>query len=249
MNEKIKSVPVKDFKRRNRRSFLLAGISAIGSAFGLRWLLTITQNSDASPDPLRRGFHANEKFWTRFFNPRRENSAAEAPRPGTKPRVNGDIGLENEIDLDEWRLEYESPLMKKTFTLQELAKFPRFSMSAEFRCIEGWSMPIGYEGIRFSEFLNAVDPEAAKLPYVGLETPEADYYVGIDMESMLHPQTILADRMNAAPLGKEHGEPLRLIIPIKYGIKSLKRVGRIIVSQNRPPDYWAENGYDWYSGL
>ena len=121
--------------------------------------------------------------------------------------------------------------------------------SAEFRCIEGWSMPVGYEGIRFSEFLNSVDPAAAKLPYVGLETPEADYYVGVDMESMLHSQTLLADRMNSAPLGEEHGEPLRLIIPVKYGIKSLKRIGRIFVSQERPRDYWAENGYDWYSGL
>ena len=87
------------------------------------------------------------------------------------------------------------------------------------------------------------------MPYVGLETPYGEYYVSLDMESMLHPQTTLADMMNGAPLGPDHGEPLRLIIPIKYGIKNLKCIGKIFLAENRPPDYWAENGYDWYAGL
>lgn len=87
------------------------------------------------------------------------------------------------------------------------------------------------------------------MPYVGLETPYGEYYVSLDMESMLHPQTTLADKMNGAPLGPDHGEPLRLIIPIKYGIKNLKCIGKIFLSETRPPDYWAENGYDWYAGL
>lgn len=243
-----KKIPRKEFKRHNRRSFLLAGINMLCGAFGLRWVLTSDGDKDMTPDALQQGFLANEKFWKRIFSPQRQNSATPAPPPGTKARINGDIGLDDEIDLQEWVLEYDSPTMKKTFTLQELERLPRCSSQSEFRCIEGWSMPIGFEGIRFSEFLSAIDPEAAKLPYVGLETPAADYYVGIDMDSMLHPQTVLADRMNGAPLGKEHGEPLRLIIPVKYGIKSLKRVGRIFISQDRPRDYWAENGYDWYSG-
>jgi DMSO/TMAO reductase YedYZ molybdopterin-dependent catalytic subunit len=69
------------------------------------------------------------------------------------------------------------------------------------------------------------------------------------MESMLHPQTLLAYEMNGKPLSIAHGAPLRLIIPVKYGIKSLKRVGRITFARHRPPDYWAERGYDWFSGL
>ena len=86
-------------------------------------------------------------------------------------------------------------------------------------------------------------------PYVGLETPDGEYYVSVDMESMLHPQTLLADRMNGEPLRPDHGAPLRLIIPVKYGIKSLKRIGTLFFSETRPPDYWAEQGYDWFSGL
>ncbi|HXH75949.1 MAG TPA: molybdopterin-dependent oxidoreductase [Bacteriovoracaceae bacterium] len=85
--------------------------------------------------------------------------------------------------------------------------------------------------------------------YVGFETPDKKYYVSIDMESMLHDQTLLTYEMNEAPISVKNGAPLRLLIPIKYGIKSLKRVGRIFFSDERPPDYWAEKGYDWYSGL
>jgi DMSO/TMAO reductase YedYZ molybdopterin-dependent catalytic subunit len=47
----------------------------------------------------------------------------------------------------------------------------------------------------------------------------------------------------------EHGAPLRLAIPVKYGIKNIKRIGTIRFTGQRPADYWAERGYDWYSGL
>ncbi len=87
------------------------------------------------------------------------------------------------------------------------------------------------------------------MQYVGMETPDGEYYVGLDMESALHPQTLLAYEMNDKPLTEEHGAPLRLIIPVKYGIKNLKRIGSINFSNQRPRDYWAEQGYDYYSGL
>jgi DMSO/TMAO reductase YedYZ molybdopterin-dependent catalytic subunit len=69
------------------------------------------------------------------------------------------------------------------------------------------------------------------------------------MESMLHPQTMLAYELNGRPIEIPNGAPLRLVIPIKYGIKSLKRIGKIFFSNRRPPDYWAERGYDWFAGL
>jgi DMSO/TMAO reductase YedYZ molybdopterin-dependent catalytic subunit len=54
--------------------------------------------------------------------------------------------------------------------------------------------------------------------------------------------------MNGQPLMVSHGAPLRLVITVKYGIKNIKRVGRIGFMDQRPADYWAERGYDWYSG-
>jgi DMSO/TMAO reductase YedYZ molybdopterin-dependent catalytic subunit len=54
--------------------------------------------------------------------------------------------------------------------------------------------------------------------------------------------------MNGQPLTPAHGAPLRLVITVKYGIKGIKRIGRIRFMDQRPADYWAERGYDWYSG-
>ena len=85
--------------------------------------------------------------------------------------------------------------------------------------------------------------------YVYLATPDEAYYVGLDMASALHPQTLLCDTMNWQPLTRAHGAPLRLYLTVKYGYKSLKRVGLIRFQDEQPPDYWAARGYDWYAGL
>jgi DMSO/TMAO reductase YedYZ molybdopterin-dependent catalytic subunit len=47
----------------------------------------------------------------------------------------------------------------------------------------------------------------------------------------------------------EHGAPLRLVTPVKYGIKNIKRIGTLAFTAKRPADFWAERGYDWYAGL
>ena len=66
-----------------------------------------------------------------------------------------------------------------------------------------------------------------------METPDGQYYVGLDMESALHPQTLLCYEMNGKPLEPEHGAPLRLVIPVKYGIKNIKHIGKIKFTDER----------------
>ena len=70
-----------------------------------------------------------------------------------------------------------------------------------------------------------------------------------DTPSALHPQTLLAWALNDEPLTVEHSAPLRLVIPVKYGIKNLKRIGALRWTDEQPADYWAEQGYDWFAGL
>ncbi len=60
---------------------------------------------------------------------------------------------------------------------------------------------------------------------------------------------MLALRHHGEPLDQFHGAPLRLATPNKYGIKTIKRIGVIRYSRERPADYWAERSYDWYAGL
>jgi DMSO/TMAO reductase YedYZ molybdopterin-dependent catalytic subunit len=103
--------------------------------------------------------------------------------------------------------------------------------------------------VRFADFIKHFGlNKEAQMQYVGMCTPDQEYYVGIDRESALHPQTILAYEMNGKRLNAEHGAPLRLIIPVKYGVKSLKRIGSIYFDNEKPSDYWAERGYDYYIG-
>lgn len=147
-------------------------------------------------------------------------------------------------------------------TLDEIKSLPRVEMTTKLKCIEGWSVILNWTGVRFSDFAaqffpvlrQTGMPNLQNLPenlpkYVSLVTPDRGYYVGWDMQSILHPQTLLAYELNGQPLTSEHGAPLRLVSTTKYGIKQIKRIGRIEFTNERPADYWAENGYDWYAGL
>ena len=145
-------------------------------------------------------------------------------------------------------------------TMNEIRALPRTEIVTELKCIEGWSTVVHWTGVRLVDFMrkfppatksgDAFDPKRIDdLPeYVSMETPDGVYFVGLDMPSALHPQTILCYEMNGKPLALDHGAPLRLAIPVKYGIKNIKNIGKIKFTDERPKDYWAELGYDWYAG-
>lgn len=146
-------------------------------------------------------------------------------------------------------------------SLADIKSLPRHEMVTELKCIEGWSTKVHWAGARLSDFIekhapqtrNGAPPDVINNPqslaqYVGIQTPDEAYYVGLDMPSAMHPQTLLCYEMNGEPLALEHGAPLRLVTPLKYGIKHIKRIGRITFTDERPKDFWAERGYDWYSG-
>ena len=140
-------------------------------------------------------------------------------------------------------------------TLDHIKALPRVEMTTELKCIEGWTTIVHWAGARFSDFaakyppLTSSSPPGNFPPYVSLVTPDRGYYVGWDLPSILHHQTLLCYEMNGEPLTLSHGGPLRLVSTAKYGIKQIKRIGRIAFTDQRPADYWAEQGYDWYSGL
>lgn len=240
------------------RSLLVGALMiALGGA-GWHWVHSSEPDAGISW-PIRKVLEWNGALSRRFFSVHRQGPAIQPPPPGTIPRFNGDLGLGPAIDPAVWKLQVTSDedgakdVAGKAFSMVELKLFPRTETATEFKCIEGWTDRFSYAGIRFSDFLKVTGlgkrRDGSFYRYVGLMTPDEGYYVSIDMESMLHPQTLLAYEMNEKPLLNRDGAPLRLIIPVKYGIKSIKRIGKIRFSDTRPPDYWAERGYDWFSGL
>jgi Oxidoreductase molybdopterin binding domain len=137
-------------------------------------------------------------------------------------------------------------------TMNELRKLPRVDFVTEFKCIEGWSQITRWAGVRLRDFISAFPPAFVngRLPrYVYMETPDGDYYCGYDMEAARHPQSTLVMEMGGQPLLPEHGAPLRLHMPIKYGYKQIKRIGLIAYTDVKPDDFWMKLGYDWYAGL
>ena len=138
-------------------------------------------------------------------------------------------------------------------TMDDVMKFPKQEMVTQFKCIEGWSMFAHWKGVRLGDLIAAYPPAVGangRLPrYVYMETPNGDYYVGYDMNVCLHPQTLLVTELSGEPLTQNHGAPLRLHAPSKYGYKQIKRIGLIAYTDLKPDDYWTRLGYDWYAGL
>jgi DMSO/TMAO reductase YedYZ molybdopterin-dependent catalytic subunit len=250
----------RELRKRTRRAFLTGGIAAAAgaTAFGLVYTAA---NEDHIPWPLRRVLQLNERVGGAVF--RRGQLSPQFPADSAaEPRVNGVIGLGDGFDPARWRLTVEQPAGPALRVgLDEIKKLPRTEIVTELRCIEGWSEVVQWAGVSLLDFASryrlgtrggtAPDPDGKPgdlLPYVSLETPGGDYYVGLDIASALHPQTLLCYEMNGEPLTPDHGAPLRLAIPVKYGIKNIKRIGTIRFTDARPADYWAERGYDWYAG-
>ena len=250
----------RQISRLTRRGFLVGGAAALLGAGGWFWLRTRTTEGGV-PWPLRRVLGFNERLAKGFFNDTR--LAPTFPLEQAGMRLNGAIGLGENFDPAKWKLRVETAARPAALelTLDDIKALPRVDLVTQLNCVEGWTQIVHFTGARLMDFAvkyrlgtksgDAPDPArpADLLPYVGLETPRGDYYVGLDTPSALHPQTLLCYEMNGAPLTLPHGAPLRLFTPVKYGFKGLKRIGVLRFTDQRPADYWVEQGYDWYAGL
>ena len=241
-----------EMARRTRRSFLTGGVAAL-AGFGAWEFIRGSHREGQAPWPLRQALEVNEQLSRGYF--RAARLAPQFPADAAEmPKVNGDIGIDDDdFDAAKWSLQVSGLAGDEdtaTLSMSDIRALPRTEMVTEFKCIEGWSKKVHWAGARFCDFARQHRPATdTRDSYVALETPDRAYYVGIDLPSMMHPQTLLCYEMNGQPLEDDHGAPLRLVIPIKYGIKNLKRIGRIAYAASRPPDYWAERGYDYYSGF
>jgi DMSO/TMAO reductase YedYZ molybdopterin-dependent catalytic subunit len=250
-------------RRLTRRSFVTGGAAVLAGLGAWRWLTTAALE-DGLPWPLRRVLRFNEDLVRGFSSPARLAPTFPAESVRGPARTNGLIGLAGDVDAGAWKLRvrHEDRGGEKVFRLPALQGLPRTDLVTELKCVEGWSEVIHFGGVRFRDFVTGFglgtrsgrppDPDGNPddlYRYIYLATPDEEYYVGLDMASALHPQTLLCDTMNRQPLTRQHGAPLRLYLTLKYGFKSLKRIGLIRFQDHRPPDYWAKRGYDWYAGL
>ncbi len=264
----------KNMSQRSRRTFLVGGVAALAGIFGWRWMpdetkddllrrtfrfnervsQTFFSKDDLAPEFPRElaSWRVNgmlglgEDFDAADWNLQviGANNPQAFPQFSNQITFNGEDNAPRSMDTPPAPNDAVSGLI---LSLDDIKNLPRVEMTTELKCIAGWSIIVNWTGARFSDFA-AKFPPPADTKYVSLVTPDRGYYVGWDMPSIMHPQTLLAYEMNGAPLTMEHGAPLRLATATKYGIKQIKRIGRIEYTNERPADYWAEQGYDWYSG-
>ncbi len=248
--------------RLTRRSFVTGAVAGLAGFGAWHWLRTAGPE-DGLPWPLRRVLGFNRAVAESLGAPHRLAPTFPADSARGLARTNGLVGLEDEIDAANWqlRVQHDGGPAQRMIGLRALQDLPQVDLVTELKCVEGWSQVIHFSGVRFLDFATrfGLATRSGRPPdlvsnsqdlyrYVYLATPDEEYYVGLDIASALHPQTLLCDTMNGQPLNRQHGAPLRLYLPVKYGYKSLKRIGLIRFQDDRPRDYWADRGYDWYAG-
>jgi DMSO/TMAO reductase YedYZ molybdopterin-dependent catalytic subunit len=135
----------------------------------------------------------------------------------------------------------------------------RFSVHEQITrlvCVEGWSAIAWWAGLRFDDLLRAYPPmsqakwarveSSVNLDNSGNPDP---YFMSIDFATARHPQTLLATHFDGHPLTVDHGAPLRLLVPVKLGLKNVKAITKLTYVAEEPRDYWAERGYSRYDGV
>ena len=233
----------------NRRQLMLRAM-----ALGLIPSLTGCDYEDPQhPDLADKFLHAmsawNDRVQAALFDP---HTLAPTFRPDQitrPPRFNAfyDISQAPVVDEASYKLELGGQITDKTpWSLAQLRALPQQEQITRLVCVEGWRVIGQWGGVRLSDFLRRVGADT-KCRYVSFRCADG-YYSSIDMESALHPQTILALTFLGAPLTPAFGAPVRLRIPTKLGFKNPKNLVQLAVTNIYPGGYWEDQGYNWFSG-
>ena len=134
-----------------------------------------------------------------------------------------------------------------------------------FRCVEAWSMVVPWNGVELKDILDKVGVqsgakyvafETANRPdeMPGLRSPVLDwpYREGLRLDEALHPLTLMATGIYGKPIPNQNGAPIRLVVPWKYGFKSIKSIVRITLTDQEPPTSWNmanPREYGFYSNV
>jgi DMSO/TMAO reductase YedYZ molybdopterin-dependent catalytic subunit len=261
-------VPPQVFRSRTRRDLLLFGAGAVAALVGGCSLLPQTTLSRLG---VRRNMDSPEKEWLLNKALRIDDDVAEAlysenrmvpiyTKSQITPLKNNYNGTTPDPGyISGWKLTLDGLASGLSVSLDIRSLMTRFSIHDQITrlvCVEGWSAIAWWAGLRFDDLLRAYPPVSqAKWAQVessvnldGSGNPDP-YFMSLDLATARHPQTLLATHFNGQPLMVDHGAPLRLLVPVKLGLKNVKAITRIMYSAEEPKDYWAERGYSHYDGI
>jgi len=166
-----------------------------------------------------------------------------------------------------WTVEVSGLVGKsKIFDIDDLLKLaPQEERIYRHRCVEGWSMVIPWVGFRLAALLKQVEPlssaryvafqtllDPKRMPNQNTGVLDWPYVEGLRLDEALNPLAILATGMYGQTMPPQDGAPIRLVVPWKYGFKSIKSIVKIMLVANQPPTTWnidAPNEYGFYSNV
>ena len=248
----------------NRRNFISAGLVAgtsVASGLAYRFFnpgsAAVTGPDITEPDRLTIAGEKTNTFdeitnYNNFyeFSTNKQAVAQRAESFVTRP----------------WTVEVGGLVQKpRIFDIDELLKFDQEERVYRLRCVEAWSMVIPWIGFPLKKMLDQAEP-LGTAKYVAFETlydPEQmqssfsagidfTYVEGLRLDEAMHPLTILATGLYGKPMPNQNGAPLRLVVPWKYGFKSIKSVVKITLTDTEPPTTWnlaAPDEYGFYSNV
>ena len=165
-----------------------------------------------------------------------------------------------------WTVEIGGLVQKpRTLDIDDLLKFEQEERIYRFRCVEAWSMVIPWVGFPLKKLLDTVEP-LGTAKYVAFQTHydpklmQSSFAAGIDfpyveglrLDEAMHPLTILATGLYGKQMPNQNGAPIRLIVPWKYGFKSVKSIVKITLTDIEPPTTWnvaSPAEYGFYSNV
>ena len=170
--------------------------------------------------------------------------------------------LAQTLPIDPWSIEISGEIAKPgCYHLEDLLqKFPTEERIYRFRCVEAWAMVVPWLGFPLQALIKQVQPNANArfVEFTSILAPESmpnmrlnsllnwPYTEALRIDEAVHPLTLLATGLYGAPLAKQNGAPIRLVVPWKYGFKNIKAIVKIHFTQNQPISSWSRAVPDEY---
>ncbi|SIT09898.1 protein-methionine-sulfoxide reductase catalytic subunit MsrP [Paracoccus saliphilus] len=232
----------------NRRSFIAAGAAFAASPAAALTGKASPLSTDEKPNSFEEITNYNNFY---EFGTGKEDPARYA----------------DAMTIDPWSIEIGGMVERPgSYGVEDLA--PDNALEERIyrlRCVEAWSMVIPWIGVPLSSVLNkaGVQPSARFVSFETLMRPEEmrgqsypilkwPYREGLRMDEAMHPLTILATGLYSDPMPKQNGAPIRLVVPWKYGFKSIKSIVRITLTDKQPFATWqdtAPSEYGFYANV